>query len=586
VREAKLLITKAFNKATLVQSFLWTAAGLVLLTGCTAAHYRRAADKEVYRIIQEAERNVFGHTNAFSIETRYSDLKPHEVLPLDIIEDRTRTNHRVVSLDEALDLAVLNSREYQAQREQLYLTALTLTGARYQFTPIFFADSTAQVSGTPDAAQIGSVRSRVGVSQFVRTGGRLSVALANDLLRYFTGAPPGNRDSAINVITVNLTQPLLRGFGRNDPAVENLTQAERNVIYAVRTFSQYQNQFGVNIVSDYFNLLGQKDVVRNNYTNYLRRVETTSYLEARAVDRVREADVEDARTAELSARIGYINSVAFYQNQLNTFKLRLGLPITDVLHLDDADLRELEQAGLIPVAMDPGAAFQIALDRHMDILNSIDRFEDSKRRIRLAADAFKPGLDFFANASLQSEPPDDYLNFDVNRVRYTAGVGLDLPIDRLRERNTYRTTLINFETQLRSLVATLDGYKDRIDRGFRTLEQQRQNFLNRQAALSVAMRRVDMNQTLLQAGRVQIRELREAQDALIAAQNQLTDSVVNYLVARMQLLLDIGVLAADTDRFWLRDPLAGELAGMQPRPAIGLPGEELVPPDQILEPLP
>jgi outer membrane protein TolC len=586
VREAKHLITRVFGKPTLLLACGWMVAVLVVLTGCTAAHYRRAADKEVYRIIQEAEQNVFGRTNAFTIDTRYSDRKPQEVLPMEIIEDRTQTNHRVISLNEALDLAVLNSREYQAQREQLYLTALTLTGARYQFTPIFFADSTGQVGGTPEATQTGSVRSRVGVSQFVRTGGRLSVALANDLLRYFTGAPPGTRDSAINVISVNVAQPLLRGFGRNDPAVENLTQAERNVIYAIRTFSQYQNQFGVNIVSDYFNLLGQKDVVRNNYTNYLRRVDTTRYLEARAVDRVREADVEDARTAELSARIGYINSVAFYLNQLNTFKLRLGLPITDVLYLDDADLSELEQAGLIPVAMDTGTAFQIAVERHMDLLNAVDRFEDSKRRIRVAADAFKPGLDFFANASLQSEPPDDYLNFDVNRVRYTAGVGLELPIDRFRERNTYRTTLINFEAQLRSLVATLDGYKDRIDRGFRTLEQQRQNYLNRQAALSVALRRVDMNQTLLQAGRVQIRELREAQDALIAAQNQLTDSIVNYLVARMQLLLDIGVLAADADRFWLRDPLDGELAQMRDRPVVGLPGEELVPPNHVLEPLP
>ena len=71
--------------------------------------------------------------------------------------------------------------------------------------------------------------------------------------------------------------------------------------------------------------------------------------------------------------------------------------------------------------------FTIAVERHMDILNAIDRFEDSKRKIRLAADQLKPGLNLFANATLQSEPPDNYADFDINKVRYTAGVNLDLP---------------------------------------------------------------------------------------------------------------------------------------------------------------
>jgi hypothetical protein len=50
----------------------------------------------------------------------------------------------------------------------------------------------------------------------------LSASLANDILRYYTGDP---RRSLISILTVNLSQPLLRGFGRNNPLVENLTQA-------------------------------------------------------------------------------------------------------------------------------------------------------------------------------------------------------------------------------------------------------------------------------------------------------------------------------------------------------------------------
>jgi outer membrane protein TolC len=567
----------------------------LLLAGCSAGHYRKSADREVYRLIQDYDRAVLGRTNEFTIATRYSDRPPAEILPAELIEDRAATNRRVLNVQEALRLAVAHSREYQTQREQLYLTALSLTGAKYNFRPQFAADSTASVQGTGDRAQTARVNSRVAVSQLLKSGGRLGLALGNDLLRYLTvrfapnpsGGPPitlGN-DSAINTLTVNLTQPLLRGFGKNDPTVEALTQAERNLVYAIRSFSLYQSQFAADVVQEYFNLLAQKTTVRNNYTNYLRRVETTQYLDARSVDRVRKSEVDDARNAELNARIAYVNSLAAYLSALDNFKLRLGIPVGDVVTLDDRDLKALESVGLLRAEVDRDAAFRMAVAQHMDILNAIDRFEDAKRKVRLAADQLRPGLSFAGNASVSSEEPYDYTNFDFDKLRWSAGLTLDLPVSRLRERNTYRATLVSFEAQLRSLVSTLDNFRNRIDRSLRTLEQERLNYLSRLEALRVAERRADMNQMLLEAGRVQIRDVREAQDALIQAQNNLTTALVNYLGSRFDLLLDMGILLTDRDQFWLKDPLAERLQDSQRgRPPLHMPDDQVTPPDTFLEP--
>ena len=556
----------------------------LLAAGCSAKHYRRSADKEVYRIIQQAERRIFGRTNAFSIDTGVSGREPAWVPPREIIEDRSATNRRVINLEQALKLAVENSREYQTQKEQLYLTALSLTGARYAFTPQFFANSQAQFSGTTDEGiQTDSLNSGLGVSQLLKTGGSLTVSLANELLHYYTGTQPDTHSSLLSVV---FSQPLLRGFGRNSAAVESLTQAERNVIYAVRTYNLYQRQFAVNVVKDYFALLGRKDAVRNNYTNYTRRVETTKYLEARAVDRVRKSEVDDARTSELGAKISYVDSVASYQTQLDAFKLRLGLPLSETLYLDDADLRELELAGLIKVDVGRHAAFALAVAKHMDALNAIDRFEDAQRKVRVAADQLRADLKLFGSARWQSEPPTDYTTFDTSKISYSAGLSLDLPIDRLRERNDYRATLVSFESQLRGLSLTLDNFRDKVERGLRTLEQDRLNYLNRRAALEVAQRRVEMNLMLLEAGRVQIRDLREAQDSLILAQNNLTASVVDYLQARLQLLLDIGLLDTSMEKFWLKDPLKGQLTDAQRGPPpLQMPRDEVAPPNQFLEPV-
>jgi outer membrane protein TolC len=569
-----------------VFGLLLLAAG-ALLAGCSAKHYRRSADKEVYGILQAYEKKIFGVTNEFNINTLYSGREPKSIAPTEIIEDRSATNVRVLNLNQVLNLAIRSSREYQAQKEQLYLTALTLTGSEYDFGPQFFATSEGSIEGVGDEVGSGRINSQVGVSQLLRTGGQLSLALGNDLIRYFTSysGDPDYRNTAINVLSVNFSQPLLRGFGVNDPRVENLTQDQRNVIYAIRSFSLYQQSFALDIVDAYFALLTQKDIVRNNYRDFTNRVETTRYLEARAVDRERKSDVDDARTAELSARRDYINSVASYLTAMDGFKLRIGVPISERIYVDDQDLRDLIAAGLIPVEIDKEAAFKICLEKQMDVLNAIDRFEDIKRKVRVAADRLRTQLGIFATATLASNGPDDYTKFDVDNIRYTAGLSLDLPVDRLRERNTYRSTLISFESQLRSLGLTLDNYRDRIDRGLRTVEQARLNILNNQESLRVARRRVENNEMLLEAGRATIRDLREAQDALIQAENQLAISYTVYLTARLGVVLNVGLIDTRPDNFWLHDQLKGKLTAQQlGPPPLRMPDDQALPPETFLEP--
>jgi outer membrane protein TolC len=573
---------KRFGICAAARVFGWVAVSLLLCSGCGSAHYRQSADKDVYGIIQQIDNRIFGRTNAFTIDTPFSGRDPKTIPPNEIIEGRTVTNRLVLDLEQSLDLSIKNSREYQTEKEQLYLTALTLTGSRYEFSPQFFANSTAQLAGTPDGLETGSVSSKVGVNQMVKTGGQLSLALANDILSYYTGNQPR---SILNVISFNLAQPLLRGFGKNNQALENLTQAERNVVYALRSFHLYEQQFAVETVSAYFALLTQKEFVRNYYQNYTNRLETTKYLEERSVDRVPQSDVDDARSSELGARISYINSLAAYLSLLDSFKLRLGLPLSQELYLHDLDLKELIATGLVPVEVSREAAFGFCVEKHMDILNAIDRFEDSKRKVRVAADQLRADLNIFSTASLASEEPDDYLNFDPNKVRYMAGISLDLPIDRLRERNNYRATLVSFESQLRALSLSLDNYKNRIDRGLRTVEQARLNYLNGVERLKVAERRVENNTMSLETGRATIRDLREAQDNLIAAQNDLATTYTAYLIARLELMLNIGIIDTRLKKFWLHDPLRDWLTpdrrGVSP---LRMPDDKVLPPEPFIEP--
>jgi outer membrane protein TolC len=557
-------------------ALLGLLAVLCCLPACSTSHYKKSADKEVYAIIEQVEGKIFGHTNGFTIDTPYSARKPEEILPPELIEDRLKKGHRTMSIEDALDVAAA-SRRYQTQKESLYLSALSLTGSRYQFSPHFLAMLGGDVSRGTDGQLQGGGNVRMGVSQLLKSGGRLGLNLANDLLRYYTGSP---RNSAISVVSVNLAQPLLRGFGKNNSAVESLTQSERNVVYAVRNYSYFQDQFAVEIVSDYFALLAQKDIIRNRYTNYLSRVQSTQRLESRAKDREALNDVDQTRQAELTSRNNYINALANFSTALDNFKLKLGLPLGDSISLDDTELAKLQKTGPIPVPLDQEKAYRIAVEKQLPMLNSIDKFEDVKRKVRIAADGLRAQLNLVGDASLNSQPPTDYTKFDINQVRAGAGLDLDLPLDRLNERNTYRASLVSFESEVRNLTLALDTLRSDIASGMRTLAQRRQNYEIQKNALALADRRVESVTLLVQAGRSEARDLVDAQDAQISAQNAVVAALVDFQNARLQLMLDIGALRSDQPEFWLKDHLEGYLPAT-PQPAWTQPqmDEPLINPD-------
>lgn len=551
------------------------------MSGCTSAQHRRAADKEAYGIIRQAERRTLGHTNAFTIDTVYSARRPEDISPEELIDGRLQTNRRVLSIEAALSLAVTNSRDYQARKETLYQAALNLSDARYQYKPIF--DAGGELTRDAAGNKSSSADGKFSISQLLLTGGRLSASLANGVLRYYTGDP---RRSVFSTISVDLVQPILRGFGWNNPDIETLKQTERNVIYAVRNYSFYQNQFALQIVNDYIGLLAQKDTIRNRYTNFLGRVQASRRLEARAGYFEKLADVAQARQAELTAKNNYVNALANYRNSLDQFKIRLGLPLGEQIFLDDTALDDVEKRGLVPAPMNSDAAYRMAVQRQLPLLNAIDRFEDSKRKVRIGKDQLRTDLKVVTGASYDFNwnQPDDYTRLNADKIAWDAQLQLNLPLDRMRERNSYRRTLMAFETELRSLTFTLDTLKDSIERGLRTLEQRRQNYEIQTNALDVANRRVADAMANLQAGRAEVRNLVEAQDAQIGAQNAVTDALVQYQQSRLQLMLDIGALETESPKFWLKDHVAGFLPGARPATTHPVTAEGAVtPPEEFFK---
>jgi outer membrane protein TolC len=155
-----------------------------------------------------------------------------------------------LKLEQAVELGLINSREYQDRRENLYLTALPVTLERFAFSAQFFAAEQAirEWAGreTPDGRKNNwTLNSNAGLAKLFPTGALLLLNFANQTVFNLGG---GNGRPLISQSTINLDliQPLLRGGGRA-VTLEPLTQAERNLVYEVRNFARFRKEFYVAI---------------------------------------------------------------------------------------------------------------------------------------------------------------------------------------------------------------------------------------------------------------------------------------------------------------------------------------------------
>src|SRR4029079_956752 len=79
-----------------------------------------------------------------------------------------------------------------------------------------------------------------------------------------------------------------------------------------------------------------------------------------------------------------------------------------------------------------------------------DQVEDAQRDVQNAKNGLLPDLNFTAGGRVGNSAGHSLTRFDTDTTTYDAGIRLDLPIDKLAERNTYRRSLIGLERAQRA----------------------------------------------------------------------------------------------------------------------------------------
>jgi outer membrane protein TolC len=220
---------------------------------------------------------------AFAIENpNWLDSYGINMNGIDPVDGHSKVELVQVALPGLVDLAYIHSREYQTNLEELYLNSLNLTQQRYNLGVRFLGltDTEPSASATVPLSQPGSrgaSSQNFGVSQLLPAGGQLAVEVANTV----TWAFGQNGSLTAPTIGYSVTQPLLFRAGRK-VALEPLTQAERTVLYSVRSLARYRQTLFVQVSVSYLNLLQQRQIILNAINN-IRQLEE-QYEKQKALD--------------------------------------------------------------------------------------------------------------------------------------------------------------------------------------------------------------------------------------------------------------------------------------------------------------
>lgn len=264
------------------------------------------------------------------------------------------------------------------------------------------------------------------------------------------------------------------------------------------------------------------------------------------------------------------------------------LQVVERLSLVPAQAR-LEVITVEPVTLSPQAAFQIALANRLDFMNGRAALVDRWRQIQIRADALQGILNISAAGDLGTDG-DNAARFRSPKSNLQLKAEFDAPITRLRERNEYRQSLIEYQQSRRSFIQSRDNLEKGIRALLRTLEQRRLQLEIQRRAVAIAMRRVDETQLSLNEPPAQLQpgqralispttafNLLDAQRSLQRTQNAFLDAWLNFYTTRMRLYRELGIMDLDADGRWIETSIEDALQQLPPGTQDGLDGK--LPPD-------
>jgi hypothetical protein len=243
------------------------------------------------------------------------------------------------------------------------------------------------------------------------------------------------------------------------------------------------------------------------------------------------------------------------------------------------------------------AVSQAALANRLDLMNQRAQLVDSWRKIRVASNALLGTFNVQYHYDASS-PTGVFHPFSLggSQTRHQVILDTELPLVRIAQRNAYRATLIAYQqqrralqqaedqvlfdvrSQLRQLRASANSYhnvqKRAIELAYIQVDQSLQAFSQPQQPSGPASPQGSVGAPVAGGGgggdpAALTQQLLGAQNSLLSARNALYNTWIGYLINRISIYRDMGLMQLDPRGVWIDDVATCHCLTSSP----GSPGE-------------
>ncbi|MCL2622915.1 MAG: hypothetical protein FWD31_04525 [Planctomycetaceae bacterium] len=223
----------------------------------------------------------------------------------------------------------------------------------------------------------------------------------------------------------------------------------------------------------------------------------------------------------------------------------------------------LDAISMTPIDITPATAIKVASQYRLDWMNARADLVNSWRDIEIAANQLQSILNFRVDGALRTRA-NNPVDLDARNGTIQVGVEWKAPLAQLIERNAYRKAQIDYQRARRNYYNYVDSVNRTLRDSLRNIDNVQFDFEVQRRAVLVAISRVHLAQLAMEKppepgqtsesmSNTLARDLVEALNSLLDAQNQFMSIWVDHYGMRSVLCLELGIMQLDENGIWL-DP--------------------------------
>ncbi|NJB67752.1 outer membrane protein TolC [Desulfobaculum xiamenense] len=460
---------------------------------------------------------------------------PNPTLPAEVGAPSNATipvklDHLQLGLEDVISLALERNRDIRTFRENLRSSELSLESEesdfKYEITP------TANIGllGGDEITDSRNYRAGVVLRQRFKEGTRVEVGPFAERTD-----ESGEDREYVSGMGISLTQPLLRGLGR-DYNLNAVKEARFGVRKARRALYLKRVDVILEATGAAYAVMRRK-LLLDTARASAERLEEFARLakEHAAAGKADPVDVLRAQTQLRKAQNDIITNTEALELALDDLKLALDLPLSATVAVDAPMI-------VSPFDVSVDAAVDAAGENRVEIEESEDFLRERYRLSGIRKHELLPKLDVNLRYSRTGTDKElqDSMTFDSDAWSLGANVSAD--IFRRRDKSAYRQSLVDVDSARIALELARDSVASEVRREFRKLQRSLSQITLQTERTREAQSQRSLARSNFLEGRTGNFDLIDAELSATEAQSDLIDARVEYILAQYRFRAAVGTL--------------------------------------------